>query len=175
VILVDRGVPRWDVEGQPEGGLAGRPNHPRDAQPLCGGERVVVHRRVVTERGAVRSQARGGDGREVHDRLAAGDRLQGLPEVGEIGAEQPDAEVTGQLAVPAGPALAVDRPNVVALLEEVAAHDPPGLASGSGDRDGRPDGSVRARRPALEARSGRNQAATWLLTVEETSSCVVRC
>jgi hypothetical protein len=138
VLLVHRGVVGREVERQTEGGLAGRPDHPLQAQVGRGREHGVGADDVDPEHGVGGGVDRRGDGGQVDDRLdpgedlGPGDGLKGLAEVGEVGAQERRRRVgRGRL----GRRDLVDVQHLVAVLQQVPDDGSPGLPAPPGYGD----------------------------------------
>jgi hypothetical protein len=156
VLLVDRRVVGRLVEWQPERRLARRPHDPLETEPPGGGEDGVGAGDVRAEGQVGGCVHRRGDGREVHDRLDAGqllgvaERFDGLAVVGQVGVDEGRGRVR-----PAG--LRRGHPvhveHIMALLEQVADDGAPGLPAASRDRD------PHVRHPFIRARRSAANAA----------------
>ncbi len=125
--LVDGCEGRGRVERQPEDGLARRPDDPLEVVRLGGGEHVVGGQRVDPEGLRGRPDPGGRDRREVHDRVAARQRLHRLPVVREV-REQRVAVVRAVAAV-------VDVEHVVPVEQQVLDDPAPRLTRPARDRD----------------------------------------
>lgn len=127
VRLIHRCVLRWLVERQAQRGLAGGPDHPPQPEPGGRGEDRVGAEGVGADDhlggGAVRRR----DRRQVHHRVRAGQRLDGLAEVGQLGGQMGDVGVARRHQV--------DVDHLVAVLQQVADHRAARLAAAARDHD----------------------------------------